>query len=71
MENKLETASNQAKQLAEENESLRRQFEDSDRFHLENTHLKIANDQFKIEYDKIVDELKDREKDEEKFMMQV
>jgi hypothetical protein len=71
LEHKIEEISSTQSRQVPEAESLRRQLENSDRIQSENMSLRFANDQFKIEYDKLMEELKDREKDEEKYMMQV
>jgi hypothetical protein len=71
LERKLDEMSDTNYRMVEENASLRRGLETSEKLNKENTDLRYANDAFKIEYDRLVEELKDREKDEEKFMLQV
>ena len=55
----------------EEAHTLREAAELSERVQTENDKLRHANDQFKIEYDRAMEELKERDKDEERYQIQV
>ncbi len=71
LEQRIEEISSTQTRANQDVESLKRQVENSERVQSENQSLRFANDQFKIEYDKLVEELKDREQDEERYMLQV
>jgi hypothetical protein len=71
LEQRLEEINSTQARANLDTESVKRQVENSERIQSENQSLRFANDQFKIEYDKLVEELKDRENDEERYMLQV
>ena len=68
LESKIGILNISHQKIAEENNLLKRNAENTSKVQGQ---LRIANDKFAVEYDKLVEELKDRETDEERFALQV
>ena len=68
LESKIDILNISHQKIAEENNFLKRNVENRPKVQGQ---LRIANEQFAVEYDKLVEELKDRETDEERFALQV
>ena len=68
LESKIDLLNISQQKVAEENGLLKRNVEKTIRVQGE---LRIANEKFKIEYDKLVKELQDRENDETRLVLQV
>jgi len=71
LERRLEEMSVTQQKIIEENASLRRGLESSEKLTKENTELRMVNETYKLEYERAIELLKDHEKDEEKYMLQV
>jgi len=68
LESKIDLLNVSQQRITEENGFLKRNIEKTTRVQGE---LRIANEKFKVEYDKLVSELQDRENDESRLILQV
>ena len=68
MSNRLDLLNSSQQKVFEENSFLKKNVENTKRVQGE---LRIANEKFKAEYDKILLELQDRENDEQRLVLQV
>ena len=71
LESKVEELSSTQNRIAQENNGLKSQLEVSVKMVKENESLRYANSQYQIEYDRLVDELKERDNDEDRYTKQV
>ena len=71
LESKVEELSSTQHRIAQENNGLKNQLEVSVKVVKENESLRYANSQYQIEYDRLVEELKERDNDEDRYSKQV
>lgn len=71
LENRIEEMSITQQRIARENTDLKQTKDVSEKTLRENESLRIANTQFQFEYERLVEELKDRDNDEIRYNTQV
>jgi len=71
LENRIEEMSITQQRITRENTGLKHTVDASEKAMRENESLRIANSQFQLEYERLVEELKDRDNDEIRYNTQV
>ena len=71
LESKIEEMSMTQQRIVHENTGLKMTVEASERANRENESLRVANSQYQFEYDRLVQELQERDNDEQRYSLQV
>jgi len=71
LESKIEEMSMTQQRIVHENTGLKLTVEASERAARENESLRVANSQYQIEFDRLVQELQERDNDEQRYSLQV
>lgn len=71
LESKIEEMSMTQQRIVHENTGLKITVEASERAARENESLRVANSQYQIEFDRLVQEIQERDNDEQRYSLQV